>query len=255
MIMLKIILTLLILFPVYALADSTLIEDDEFQVTYIDKYAATTQFDTDTDANSSSSEDPNDYQIPLFYPDLDSIPAGSNIDSVYLKLLPVYCDQEYLVELWEITSVTWVETVACYDSSTTGKGWYRDSNWDPDNLGVADTSETGRTGAYDIIEVTSGDGDGLCESYQSQLDGDSHGQAMYINTTSTITCDIYSEDHATASYHPEATVFYTPPAGGGDSSRRRRSLNNRIIGEYENENSFEDIYICDNPVDYFFNGS
>ena len=204
----KKILLILLLFSPNIMAESTVIENDEWQMTWINANQTTTNYSTAAAAEWGNSERPEDDKVPIMLPDLSAIPAGSNIDSVHLIISDVW-SADSVYQLWPIIT-SWSEASPnCWDSSSTENEWNTGGFSYATDLGSpADSCESGRSDGDDMVWF-SGDGDGLCEAIQATLDGTAYGVAFYMEGNGSVTSSINTEDHATPGDRPTMTVIYT----------------------------------------------
>lgn len=208
---------------------STIIEDDEFQVTYIYKYASETNYSTETTVQIANSEQPADVRVALLLPDLSAISAGANIDSVRLTLTTAFSGfSGYEYEAYPITTEWSEASPMAWDSASTTNNWAGGLGWTTSDFITPGDSANARSGTGDDIVWESGDGDGLAEATQNTLDGTAYGYVIYIEVGSSVTAAFNTEDHATASSRPEMYVEYTAAGGPTDDVyvRRRRQRSN-----------------------------
>lgn len=194
--------------------DNILVEDDEFQMTATAKYENTDNFGSATTIIISNSERPADVKVGQLLPDLSAIPAGSNIDSVRFTLTAFWAG--YSGVDWEMYQIVteWNEAVPMsYDSAGVGLDWATGSWSTSDITGSADVAAA-RAAETDDGLWESGDGSPLAEAVQNTLDGTAYGFALYRESGVTQSDEWRTEDHATASSHPEMYVEFTPEVGG-----------------------------------------
>lgn len=205
------------------------ITNDDVEMTHIYKYAPTTNYSTDVTNDLSNSERPEDQTVILIKPDLSAIPAGSNIDSVHLEIQDFWSGQ-YLYEIWPVTTY-WEELYATWNNSTSTLQWAGGSYSYANDLGSpGDTASNSRVES-EPINWYSGDGDGLAEATQSQLDGSTYGTAIYLqNDAASTAAEFRSEDSPTPSQRPVYIIYYTEAGVGAYSSRRRKTML-RIVGD------------------------
>jgi hypothetical protein len=204
---------------------STLIEDDEFDVTYIYKYAQTTNYSTGITAQAATGSENPHTNYALFWPDLSAVPAGSNIDSVKLHIKIHWgptATQLYLRQL----ATDWSEAAPmCWDSARSGSNWagglgYSASDWGS----VEDSLDTEPTGNQDDLYISSVDGEAFCESVQDMCDNNNYG--FHLEAENSNGWDISTEDHGTAANHPELTIWYTT---GAAVTARRKILTEQLL--------------------------
>ena len=200
--------------------DNTIIEDDEFQMAGVRKYASTTNFGSDVSILLSNSEAPNDTRVGQLLPDLSAISAGSNIDSVRLTLFSVW--SVYVGVDYGMTAIApeWNEaSPMSFDSAGVGLDWTTGS-WSTSDLSGSQELSNARTGETQDAVWNSSDGDPIVEAVQGTLDGSFYGFALYLEGSGG-TAEWHTEDAVSASKHPEMYVEFTTSAGGDISYVRR----------------------------------
>lgn len=223
--MIRILITSMLLWvlalPVFSV---TVTLETEIETTWVGAYGdATVNYSTSAITEMSSSEDdfPSNslgIKVTLDKADLSGIPAGSNIDSV-IAIWQAGNNFSDTVSYMAVTTITkdYIMSEVTWNEISTGVNWgggdFRavgSRNW-----GTHWDSAEIRTVHANAYFTYSGDGEGLCESFQSELDGGTFGRVWFTHNTITATATFQTENHATPAERPSYEIWYTPPGCDG----------------------------------------